>query len=110
MHPDSPPAPKLRYLGGCSTTKRPRRASTAPSSRSAASGRVTSRRPLPLPTLSPTATRSPCQSKTRARGLDRTTGPTAGTQGEKLRWMHEQQLIKDFRAFSTHKPPVRRAA
>ena len=24
--------------------------------------------------------------------------------------MHEQQLIKDFRAFSTHKPPVRRAA
>ena len=24
--------------------------------------------------------------------------------------MHEQQLIKDFRAFSTHKPTVRRAA
>ena len=30
-----------------------------------------------------------CQSKTRAPALDRTAGSTAGTQGEKLRWMHE---------------------
>lgn len=34
----------------------------------------------------------------------------ADTQSEKLRWVHDQQLTKDFRAFSTHKPPVRRAA